>query len=118
MWKLCGDYLKVTGWTMQALTHSHRWPRLTAAGNASSGTADSFLKATHLSRTRPEHQVTALALAKFQDAFMHNEEAKKTRRQEIMHISVMVHCSQHEIPWALSSLDHTERGIFLCMLKA
>ena len=39
---------------------------LTDAGIASSGTADSFLKATHLTRTRHAHQVTMLALAKLQ----------------------------------------------------
>ena len=37
---------------------------LVQAGIASSGTADSFLKVSHLTRTRHAHQVTALALAK------------------------------------------------------
>ena len=48
------------------------WSVLIQAGVASSGTADSFLKASHLTRTRHAHQVTALALGKLQeDAYLH-----------------------------------------------
>jgi hypothetical protein len=76
MWKTYGNYLEVSGWTTA----------LTEAGIASSGTADSFLKASHLTRTRHAHQVSVLALAKLQqDAFMdmvneepHDEEIKST----------------------------------------
>ena len=56
---------------------------LTQAGIASSGTADSFLKAAHLTRTRHGHQVCALALSKLQqDAFLssealHDEESRE-----------------------------------------
>ncbi len=39
---------------------------LCEAGIATSGTADSFLKASHLTRTRHSHQVTLLALSKLQ----------------------------------------------------
>ena len=56
IWKTVGDYLDTLG-----LTNA-----LILAGVASSDTADSFLKAAHLTRTRHAHQVTALALAKLQ----------------------------------------------------
>ena len=80
---------------------------LTEAGIASSGTADSFLKALHLSRTRHVHQVTALALAKLQDdAFLHterehSEEAKEAWRQEMVeksNIPILGYSSQHGTP--------------------
>jgi len=55
---------------------------LAEAGIASSGTAESFLKVTHLTRTRHAHQVTVLALHKLQrEAFLqspgpvHDEES-------------------------------------------
>ena len=64
IWSTIGDYLEASGWTTA----------LTQAGVASSGTADSFLKASHLSRTRRGHQISALALAKLQeDAFLSTE---------------------------------------------
>ena len=45
-----GDYLEGSGWTTA----------LTQANVASSGTADSFLSASHLTRTRHGHQVSLL----------------------------------------------------------
>ena len=80
MWNTYGDYLEGSGWTNA----------LTQASIASSGTADSFLKASHLTRTRHAHQVTALALAKLQeDAFLqtegiHSNEFKGIWRQEMV----------------------------------
>ena len=56
MWKPFGDYLEASEWTTA----------LTEAGIASSGTADSILKTSHITRTRHAHQVSALALAKLQ----------------------------------------------------
>ncbi|KAK6169757.1 hypothetical protein SNE40_020746 [Patella caerulea] len=50
--KTIGDWLSGSGWT-QALVQ---------AGIAKSGTADSFLKASHVARTRRAHEVTAAAL--------------------------------------------------------
>ena len=50
--KVIGDWLRDSGWT-EALTDSHL---------ASSGVADSFLKASHVTRTRRAHQVTACTL--------------------------------------------------------
>ena len=47
------DLLDSSGWTTA----------LCEAGIATSGTADSFLKASHLTRTRHSHQVTLLALS-------------------------------------------------------
>ncbi len=47
IWSTIGDYLEASGWIAA----------LTPAGRASSGTADSFLKVSHLSRTRPGHQL-------------------------------------------------------------
>ena len=87
MWKTYGDYLEGSGWTNA----------LTEAGIASSGTSDSFLKASHLTRTRHAHQVTALVLAKLQeDAFLitegeHSDEAKEAWRQQMVQKSPTFH---------------------------
>jgi len=51
-WRTLGDLLDGRGWTSA----------ITQANVASSGTADSFLKASHISRTRHAHQVTACSL--------------------------------------------------------
>ena len=82
MWKTYGDYLEASGWTTA----------LTEAGIASSGTADSILKASHLTRTRHAHQVSPLALAKLhQDAFLgmvtekpHDDQTKDAWRQDMI----------------------------------
>ena len=54
--QLLGNLLDSSGWTTA----------LCEAGIATTGTADSFLKASHLTRTRHSHQVTVLALSKLQ----------------------------------------------------
>ena len=51
-WKTFGDWLENCGWT----------PLLVDANFCTSGKADSFLKASHVSRTRYAHQVTACCL--------------------------------------------------------
>ena len=56
LWKVVGDLLHGSGWTTA----------LTDSGVTSAGTADSFIKVTHLTRTRHAHQVTVLALYKLQ----------------------------------------------------
>ena len=66
VWNTIGDYLEGSGWTTA----------LTQADISSSGISDSFLKATHLTKTRYAHQVTAVALAKLQeDAYMSTGES-------------------------------------------
>jgi hypothetical protein len=50
--KMLGDLLEDSGWT----------GALVQAGAATSGRADSFLKASHVTRTRWAHQVTASSL--------------------------------------------------------
>ena len=61
LWSACGDLLGDSGWTAS----------LEEAGITSSGTAESLLKVTHLTRTRHAHQVTVLALHKLQrEAFL------------------------------------------------
>ena len=50
--RVIGDWLKDSGWIES----------LVEANVASSGIADSFLKASHVKRTRRAHQVTACAL--------------------------------------------------------
>ena len=50
--KALGNLLECSGWT----------EALVQAGVATSGTADSFLKVSHLTRTRRAHQVTASSL--------------------------------------------------------
>ena len=49
LWNTVGDLLDGSEWTTA----------LAEAGVASAGTADSFLKVTHLTRTRHAHQVTS-----------------------------------------------------------
>ncbi len=56
MWKTLGDFLAASGWTEV----------LTEAGLASSGVAESFLKVSHLTRTRHAHQITVAAFYKLQ----------------------------------------------------
>lgn len=54
LYKLLGEWLDGSGWTFA----------LTQGKVASSGTADAFLKASHVTKTRRTHQVTAYALYK------------------------------------------------------
>ena len=54
IWDTIGDFLDCSGWTAA----------LCEAGVATSGIADYFLKASHLTRTRRAHQITALTLTK------------------------------------------------------
>ena len=64
LWNTLGDVLEASGW-IRALSE---------AEVASSGTADSFLKVSHLTRTRHAHQVTLLTLQKLQkEAFQLSE---------------------------------------------
>ena len=56
LWNTIGELLEDSGWTNA----------LCEAAVANPGTADSFLKASHLSRTRHCHQITSLALSKLQ----------------------------------------------------
>ena len=59
-WYSVSDLLAFSGWT----------EALTEADVATCGTADSFLKVSHITRTRHAHQMTALVLSKLQqDAF-------------------------------------------------
>ena len=64
VWNTLGDVLEDSGWTTA----------LTEAEVASSGTADSFLKVAHLTRTRHALQITLLTLNKLQkEAFSQSE---------------------------------------------
>ena len=56
LWRTIGEFLDGSGWTAA----------LCDASVASEGTADSFLKVSHIMKTRHAHQVTALALTKLQ----------------------------------------------------
>ena len=113
MWTTYGNYLEGSGWTSA----------LTQAGIASTGTADSFLKASHLTRTRHAHQVTALALAKLQeDAFLHtegahNDEVKEIWRQEMVQKSPTFHYWDTILKMELLGLifirSHRERNFSL-----
>ena len=79
LWNTLGDVLEGSGWTAS----------LTQADVASSGTADSYLKATNLTRTRHAHQVTLLTLHKLRkEAFMltdgsNDEESVKAWRNNM-----------------------------------
>lgn len=73
LWNVLGDLLKNSGWTTA----------LTEAEVASAGTADSFLRVAHLTRTRHAHQVTALTLAKLQhDARQTMQDDESDNQQE------------------------------------
>ncbi|XP_048588880.1 uncharacterized protein LOC125572422 [Nematostella vectensis] len=73
LWSVVGDLLDGSGWTA-ALTESNV---------ASSGEADSFLRVTHLTRTRHAHQVTVLALQKLKsEAFSHSGDQLTTAEWE------------------------------------
>ena len=56
LWNTIGDFLDCSGWTAA----------LCEASVATAGVADSFLKVSHLTRTRRSHQITALVLSKLQ----------------------------------------------------
>ena len=56
LWTTIGSFLDGSGWTTA----------ISEAEIVSIGTADSFLKASHLTKTRHSHQVTLLALSKLQ----------------------------------------------------
>ena len=66
--KLLGNLLQGSGWTSA----------LVQAGIASSGTAESFLKASHVTRTRRAHQVTACALEILKDGAYQNSGANES----------------------------------------
>ena len=69
LWSTIGDFLDGSGWTTA----------LSEAGIADTGTADSFLNACHLMRTRHGHQVTLLALSKLQfDAWQETSEEEES----------------------------------------
>ena len=73
IWKTLGGYLESSGWTSA----------LFQAGIAPSGTVDSFLKASHLTRTRHAHQCSVLALSKLQhEAFLQTEGLYDGRTKE------------------------------------
>ena len=64
LWNTVGDLLDGSGWTTA----------LAEARVASAGTADSFLKVTHLTRTRHARQVTLLTLRNLlKEAFFKNK---------------------------------------------
>ena len=56
LWSTIGDFLDQSGWTTA----------LCEAGIATAGVVDSFLKVSHLTRTRRSHQITALVLSMLQ----------------------------------------------------
>ena len=59
------------------------------------GDRSSFMKASHLTRTRYAHQVTALTLAKLQkDAYYYTKEAYSTKDEDKWRLE-MVEKSQH-----------------------
>lgn len=75
LWNAMGDLLEGSGWT----------ELLEDASIATSGTADSFLKSTHIMKTRYSHQITVLVLTKLmQDAFEASNEMDMEVWKEIM----------------------------------
>ena len=67
--KVIGDLLTDSGWTSA----------LVEAGIASSGTADSFLKASHVTKTRRAHQITAASLyGLLKTAYLESHDAEES----------------------------------------
>ena len=66
MWNMLGDYLAGSGWTTA----------LADAGIATTGTADSFLRCSHLTRTRRAHQLTCIALHDLQQQAFHQRDSE------------------------------------------
>ena len=79
LWNTLGDVLEGSGWAAA----------LTQADVTSCGTADTYLKATHLTRTRHAHRVTLLTLHQLRkEAFMltdgsNDEESVKAWRNNM-----------------------------------
>ena len=74
LWKTVGDYIDCSG-----LTNA-----LTQAGIASSGTAESFLSCSHVSRTCHAHQVNAVVLRKLQkEAFFTLQPEAQEESEEV-----------------------------------
>ena len=85
-WKTVGDWLDGSGWT----------DALVRADIASSGTADSFLKASHIKRTRQAHIVTVAALYVLR------------HRAYVQYLSSEISCTEHMDfdSWCLSRAEH------------
>lgn len=82
LWNMLGGYLADSGWTAS----------LIEAGIATSGTADSFLTAFHLARTRHAHQLCLADLAKLEyraflqaDSLREDESYKEWRARMLHH---------------------------------
>ena len=105
-WKTAGNWLQDSGWT-QALVQ---------AEIATTGTADSFLHAAHVSRTRRAHQVTAAALHILQHhAYSRYKERATARDEELLQFEAWcdmraVACPQFQY-WA--TVLHLEVSILL-----
>ena len=83
--KMLGDWLKGSGW-VQALVQ---------AEITTQGTADSFLKAAHVVRTRRAHQVTASTLYILQHhAYNHYRDACLHNKQDVLEFEEW--CTQRE----------------------
>ena len=72
LWNMVGDLLQGSGWTTA----------LHDAGVASAGTADFFLHASHLTRTRHAHKVSVLSLVKLQRDVWHNDKCQQNENPE------------------------------------
>ena len=101
--KILGDWLQGSGWSNL----------LYKAGIASSGICDSFLKATHVTRTRHAHQVTAAALYILQH-----------RAHQVFAATAVADYIEFE-PWRIKKLEEQPQFLYwskvmqleLCLLK-
>jgi hypothetical protein len=75
--KTLGDWMAGSGWP----------EALSRAKVASSGTADSFLKASHVTRTRHAHQVKSAALYQLLHIGYHKYKCLQSQMEEIIWIS-------------------------------
>ena len=82
LWSTIGGFLDSSGWTSA----------LCEAGVATSGTADSFLKAAHVTKTRRSHQITALTLTKLREHAWNQAAAKGEESFEVWRETIIKKC--------------------------
>ncbi|KAG1650406.1 hypothetical protein GQR58_028061 [Nymphon striatum] len=107
-WRLYGDLLESSGWTTA----------LSESSVASTGTGDSFLKVSHLTRTRHSHLNTALVLSKLRhDAFIldndkQDEESFKVWRADLLKVEPNIQCQVQNLTETITEIGNPYRDDF------
>ncbi len=104
---MLGTWLDGSGWTRA----------LVEAGIATSGTTDSFLKVSHLTKTRIAHQVTAAALSVLQHQA--HDQYRNSLGANDQHITFDDWCDRsctEKTSFSLLAFDTEIRTHFFCRL--